>query len=141
MKKILPLAFIAVTVVLASCSKDDNNNIYVDNLQGSWGLTEDYEGTTVENVEPLELTDCEKQSTLIFQGNTMTSRVFGEGNNGACEEDTFTVTFSATETTLTFTMGSIKWSVDYQLSGDTLTLIETDHELDPPVSKLVYTKK
>ncbi|MDO5607778.1 MAG: hypothetical protein Q4G08_04890 [Capnocytophaga sp.] len=64
MKKILPLAFIAVTVVLASCSKDDNDDNdtnYIEKLQGTWVLTEAYEGNSSGILTTLELTDCKKK--------------------------------------------------------------------------------
>lgn len=82
MKKfVLFIGILFVAAGLNSCSDDDDNEVVVvDKIIGKWQLDQGF-----EDGEELELTACDKRSTIdFFQNGTFTERDFMEEENGEC---------------------------------------------------------
>lgn len=82
MKKfVLFISFLLIAAGFNSCSDDDDNNVVVvDKIIGKWQLDQAF-----EDGEELELTECEKESTIdFFQNGTFTERDFIEDENEDC---------------------------------------------------------
>jgi hypothetical protein len=83
--------------ILVGCSNGTTDT--PTKFEGTWELSTD-EGTI----------------SYIFSGSNYT------GTRSWDSEDSFSGTFTFTETTITFYFGDDSWTQDYTLSGDTLVL-------------------
>lgn len=118
MKKILTLVVIVLTTVLYSCGGDDD---YVPSFSGTWKLEEEF-----VNSSPLELNDCQKQTTYTFTDKTLKiTSIDKKANSSECQEiGVENLTYTISDNNMIFIVKDGK-STKYQfgIRDNVLTLI------------------
>ncbi|MDO5608035.1 MAG: lipocalin family protein [Capnocytophaga sp.] len=144
MKKLLFLAITVLVVTITSCSKDDDNR-----FEGTWTLTQMESGTDLTRLSTVDLTDCDKKTTVTFSGNDFVFNGFGYDRQNNCVETIETATFSYTDTTLNVkdVLTKVENTVSYTIIGNLLTVLYERTEKDNDgaevkhYTKTIYTKK
>ena len=140
MKKlsILTLSFVALSMSLVSCSKDDNNGSTTSaSLVGKWEYSK--EGSTVNGQEVLEAytgneTGCSKD--YIDVTATAVTDVDYDSTNTPCEMTTYTINYTKTGNTLITTFNGMEFT------STIVTLTSTELKIkDAEGYVTVYTRK
>ncbi|EZH74008.1 hypothetical protein ATO12_14110 [Aquimarina atlantica] len=130
MKKYCLLGFIIIGIVMISCNNDDDNkeneNLSSTSvLVGKWGQT-----SFRQNGELMNITDCEKRSTIEFTSDSYTEIGYAPVNTD-CQID-FEITGTWTEEGDKLTLNYVfegKTTIDiamFTITDDVLTIMYND---------------
>lgn len=114
MKKIIMLACLAISTLVISCGKDENQSI-----EGTWY----YYSATVEGKVQL-FSDCMQKSSVTFAGNNEATFVgYSPNNQGECvkeKEENGTYSISGNEITILISQKAEKHT--FSIDGNTMTI-------------------
>ncbi len=134
MKKLNLFLSLLLTIILFSCSNDDDgvNENQISELVGTWKITEKIENGATISLIP----GCEAESGYIFQSdNRYIENDFGTvnlGNSTRCDDDGIPGSWSISENTLRLNYDAFdgepafSLNFEFEISGETLILIYTE---------------
>ncbi|WP_454974972.1 lipocalin family protein [Capnocytophaga bilenii] len=140
MRRIFSLALIALAMMVVSCGKKDSDDVTPNKLVGTWYLE------SIKNDGQAEtLTDCVKNTNIVFSDREYVAKRYGLKNTGYCdlvstEEGTYTVSGN---NFVVKPKGEGMESTKVSLSGGKLifTDTETDNNGKKHTSEMVFVKK
>ncbi|WP_103867294.1 lipocalin family protein [Aquimarina sp. I32.4] len=135
MKKVILVATVFLSVLVISCSSDDDANDTTDPVVGTWK----YAQFLVDGKEETPLTDCEKKSSFVFSVDGKVEDNFYEDGSSECKlynssgtwkknnDGTYTGTFKddVEEYTTNFKLSDGKLILEENEAGKILTDVYT----------------
>ncbi|MBE7660713.1 lipocalin family protein [Tenacibaculum finnmarkense] len=131
MKNFLKLSVVAIGLMFASCSSDDDNT---NPLVGKW-----YYVSASALGNNISLSDCEKKSYMTFTEESFTDVSYDLYDN-SCESETTVGSYVTKDGKLIVSDNDSSKSInaDYSISGNELTLVVT---IDGESGTAVYKRK
>lgn len=129
MKKPILFCLLILSMIITSCSKDENeSNVQNEevSLVGVWL----WQSETIDG-DSIELDSCEAQFTLTFDSNSNFIDNQPYSISGECTDDIANGTYSIDGTNISFVYegeGSTTNEQDFEISDDILTLTHTNEE-------------
>ncbi|CAM3627739.1 lipocalin family protein [Flavobacterium gelidilacus] len=135
--KKLVLLFLAATVTLVSCNKDDDKEA---SIEGSWEYSQET-NFTGELVAYQHTADCNKDYVQILAGGVIKDFYYETFGSVVCEESIYEAAWARSGNNLTITdSGETYTSEILELTDTTLKLKYTDPD-DDSVDITVFTRR